>query len=73
MFMLKRFTFSLSKNTQVPTSLDTFFSLFLLLHVFSLCLDEAPPCGQNSPNHIHLKKNGFFHIHEINIGSYVVY
>ena len=42
-FMLKKFTFSLSaKNTEFPTSLDGFLSLFLSLRVFSLCLDKFP-------------------------------
>ena len=38
-FMLKKFTFSLSKNTELPASLDVFLRLFLLLRVLSLCLD----------------------------------
>ena len=56
-FMLKKFTFSLSKNTELPASLDVFLSLFLSLHVFSLCVDDVPPRrwtkfpqrGRNSP------------------------
>ena len=38
--MLKKFTFSLSKNTELPASLDVFLSLFLSLRVFSFCLDD---------------------------------
>ena len=35
-FMLKKFTFSLSKNTELPTILDVFLSLFLSGYVCSL-------------------------------------
>ena len=80
MFMLNKFTFSLSKSTELPTSLDVFLSLFLSLCVFSLSLDKFPgDAGQSSPNmveippnQIHHKMNVFFHIHEINMG-YCVY
>ena len=43
MFMLKKVTFSLCKNTELLTSLDVFLSLFLSLRVFSLCVDEVSP------------------------------
>ena len=39
--MLKIFTFNLSKNTELPASLDVFLSIFLSLRVFCLCLDEV--------------------------------
>ena len=66
-FMLKRFTFSLSKHTELPTSLDVFLSLFRSLRVFSLCLDEVPPTWSKFPRITYIqKKNVFFHIHEIN-------
>ena len=84
MFMLKKFTFSLSNwNTELPTSLDVFLSLFHSLRVFSLCLDEVPPrrwtkfppsdVVEIPPNHIHQKKKIFLHIHDINMGGCVVY
>ena len=47
-FRLKKFTFSLSKNAELPTSLDVFLGFFLSLRVFSLCLDEVPPTWSNS-------------------------
>ena len=81
MFVLKTFTFSLSKNTGLPTSFDVFLSFLLSLYVFSLCLDELPlrlwmkfpNVVKIPPNHVHRKTNVFFHIHEINTGSCVVY
>ena len=57
-------------------------AFFLPLGVFCLCLDEVPPRRRTKfptnvveipPNHIHQKKNVFFHIHEINTGGCVVY
>ena len=42
-FMLKKCIFSLFKNTEFPTSLDVFLSLFFSLRVFFLYLGEVPP------------------------------
>ena len=76
-FMLKKFTFSLSKNTELPTSLDVVLSLFLSLSVTcSLYVWTTFPrdAGRSRfeipPNHMH-QKNNVLHIHEINTGSCV--
>ena len=79
--MLKTFTFSLSKNTELPASLYVFLGHFLSSRVFSLCLDEVlrgngrsfPNVVEIPPNPKHQENNVFFHIHEINSGSCVVY
>jgi len=81
-FMLKKFTFSLSKNTELPTILDVFLSLFLsgyvcCLYVWTKFPRDAgrsfPNVVEIPPNHTHQKKNVSFHIHDINTGGCVVY
>ena len=87
-FMLKKFTFSLSKNVTLNFLLVWtsffffFFKAFSSRCVCSLCVWTKFPrdAGRNSPNvveippnHVHQKNNVFFHIHEINRGSCIVY
>ena len=71
-FMLKKVTFSLCKNTQLPTSLDVFLSLFLSGHACSLhvwtkfprnawrsfpkTLDEVSPTWSKFPRITHIRK-----------------
>ena len=80
-FILKKVTFSLCKNTELPTSLDVFLSLFLSGHVCSLHVwtkfprnawRSFPNVVEIPPNHIRQKKNVFFHVYDFNSGGCVV-